>query len=181
MEEHVHLEGDQVELRPITLEDVSDTYIGWLNDPDVTKFNSHGAALYTREKAIEYVAKVSASDEYRVFAIRARDTGAHIGNISLQRINQIDRSAEFAILVGDKTYWGKGVAKEASRLILRYGFEQLGLSRIYCGTSRANEPMQRLALALGFKEEGVRKDAMQKNGVLVDVIDYELLAADFTG
>ncbi len=181
MTESERLEGEQIELRSITLEDVSDTYIGWLNDPEVTKFNSHGAVLYTREKAIEYVSMVSASDEYRVFTIRARDSGAHIGNISLQKINRASRSAEFAILVGDKAYWGKGVAKEASRLIVRYGFEQLGLHRIYCGTSAANEPMQRLALALGFKEEGVRKEAMYKNGAFVDVIEYGLLQTDFIG
>lgn len=179
MEEHGPLLSDRLELRPITLEDVSDTYIGWLNDPEVTKFNSHGEVEYTREKAIQYVSMVSASDEYRVFTIRTRGTGLHIGNISLQQMSRTHQSAEFAILLGDKTYWGKGVAKEASLLILRYGFEVLELHRIYCGTSIANEPMQKLAASLGFTEEGVRKEAMYKNGAFVDIIEFGLLRKDF--
>lgn len=178
MGQSVQLEGEQIVLRSITLEDVSDTYIGWLNDPEVTRYNSHGDTLYTREAAISYVTKVIGSDEYRVFTIRAKDSGTHIGNIALQQISAKNKNAEYAILLGDREYWGKGVAKEASRLILRYGFEQLDLHRIYCGTSSANEPMQRLALALGFKQEGLRKEAMYKNGAFVDVVEYGLLRTD---
>jgi len=173
------IEGHVIDLRPLLLDDVNDTYIDWLNDAEVCRYNSHHVYPYTRELAIEYVNRIRTQEKDLVLAIIAKDSGAHIGNIALQNIHPRDRSAEYAILIGDKEYWGKGVAKEASMLILKHGFEQLNLHRIYCGTSAENIPMQKLAATLGFKEEGRRRDAMYKNGSFVDVIEYGLLKKDF--
>lgn len=168
-----------VDLRPLSLEDVNETYINWLNDAEVCEFNSHHAYPYTRELAIEYVTGVRSQKRDLVLAIIAKDSGKHIGNISLQNIHPTNQSAEYAIILGDKEYWGKGIAKEASHLILKHGFEELNLHRIYCGTSVKNIPMQKLADSLGFAQEGIRKDAMFKNGEFVDVIEYGLLRSNY--
>ncbi len=172
------IEGTAVTLRPLSLEDVNDAYVGWLNDAEVCQFNSHHVYPYTRELAIAYVTKIRSEKRDLVLAIIARGSGEHIGNISLQNIHPLNRSAEYAIIIGDKEYWGKGIAKEASHLILKHGFEQLNMHRIYCGTSTENMPMQKLAAALGFKQEGIRREAMYKNGSFVDVIEYGLLKKD---
>ncbi len=172
------MQGITVALRPLSLEDVTDTYINWLNDAEVCKFNSHHAYPYTSELAIEYVTRVRSQKNDLVLAIVTKG-GKHIGNISLQNINPRNQSAEYAIILGDKEYWGKGIAKEASQLILKHGFEELNLHRIYCGTSVKNIPMQKLAGSLGFVQEGVRKDAMFKNGEFADVIEYGLLRKNF--
>ena len=91
----------------------------------------------------------------------------------------MNRSAEFAIILGDKEYWGKGIGKEASSLIVKHGFEQMNLHRIYCGTSEENIAMQKLAASLGFKEEGRSRQEMFKNGSFKDVIRYGLLSDEF--
>jgi len=179
MSEKLLLQGAKVNLRPFIREDISDAYIGWFNDPEVTRFNSHGEVLYTREKAEEYIRKIHANKEYLVLAVIAKDSGRHIGNISLQNIHAVNRGAEYAIMIGDKNYWGKGIAKEASRLIIEYGFGALNLHRIYCGTPVLNVPMRRLAESLGFREEGTRREAMYKNGKFLDVVEYGMLIEDF--
>ena len=175
MEMKPFLQGHAVDLRPLSLADVSQTYVNWLNDSDVCKYNSHHVFPYTLELAKQYVQDVQTSRRDLVLAIIAKASGAHIGNISLQKINTVDQNAEYAIILGDKNYWGKGIAKEASQMIIRHGFDALNLHRIYCGTSAANMPMQKLAAALGFSEEGRRKEAMFKNGAFVDMIEYGLL------
>ncbi|MEA1919712.1 MAG: GNAT family protein, partial [Campylobacterota bacterium] len=58
-------------------------------------------------------------------------------------------------------------------------FNELKLQRIYCGTSAHNIPMQKLALKLGMKQEGIKKDAMLKNSQFVDIIEYALLKRDY--
>ena len=174
------LEGDRVRLQKLSAEDVNERYVSWLNDSEVCRYNSHGDTLYTLEMAREYVKRVSSSPAYEVFAIFAKDSGKHVGNISLQNIHAINRSAEYAILLGDKDYWGKGIAHEASELIVKYGFEELHLHRVWCGTSIENEPMKKLAARLHFKEEGLRRQAMCKNGRFVDVVEYGLLRDEYT-
>lgn len=173
------MEGIAVELRPLALDDVTPIYVNWLNDEEVCKYNSHHVFPYTIELAMEYVKHVRSQKSDLVLAIVAKDSGMHIGNISLQNIHPVYRNAEYAIILGDKNYWGKGIAKEASKMIIQHGFSALNLHRIYCGTSAENMPMQKLALALGFKEEGRRKDAMFKNGAFVDMIEYGLLRENF--
>ena len=170
--------GEQIYLRSIEAPDITPTYQGWFNDGEVCKFNDHHRFPMHPEQMREYYEQVIQSKQNLVLAIIAKEGDAHIGNISLQSIDIINRSAEFAIIVGNKEWWGKGVAREAGKLILDHGITQLNLHRIYCGTSAANAAMQELALALGFQEEGRSRDALFKDGRYHDTILYGLLASD---
>ncbi len=170
------LTSSSIYLRPLHIDDAKGDYPSWLNDKEVCRYNSHGDTLYTKEMALSYIKSVQDNPACRVFAICDAKSDKHIGNISLQAISEKNHSAEFAILLGDKNFWGKGVAKEASKLLLEFGFQALKLHRIYCGTSEANEPMQRLAIALGMQLEGRRKEALFKNGRFYDVLEYGILA-----
>ncbi len=171
----MNLETKRISLRPLAFKDTDGNYPNWLNNKEVTKYNSHGDTCYTKEMAIEYVKSVTDKDIIKVFAIILKESNQHIGNISLQNIDIKNRSAEFAILIGEIQTYSKGIGFEASTLILRYGFEELNLHRIYCGTSRENIPMQKLALKLSMHQEGIKREAMLKNSQFVDIIEYALL------
>jgi len=173
------LTGERVSLRPLQLSDAEGNYVNWLNDKEVCKYNSHGSVLYTKEMAIEYINSVTNSEINLVLAVILKENNTHIGNISLQCISSKNQNAEFAILIGEKECWGKGLSKEAALILIRHGFEALNLHRIYCGTSEYNTGMQKLALSLGMKQEGVRVEAMFKNGEFVDIIEYGILREDF--
>lgn len=179
MEAKPFLSADTLTLRPLQIEDLRGAYVSWLNDPEVCEHNSHHVFPYSLAEAKHYIESVSRDEHNLVLAIVANDTGKHIGNISLQKIDTVSRSAEYAILVGDRDYWGKGIATEASKLLLTHGFNTLNLHRIYCGTSTSNIAMQKLADRLGFKEEGRRREAHYKNGSYDDIIEYGLLADEF--
>jgi RimJ/RimL family protein N-acetyltransferase len=169
------LQGNQIYLRLLELSDADGNYPNWLNDPDVCRYNSHGEALYTREMAKAYITSISNNPSIQVFAICEIQNNQHIGNISLQQISAKNRSAEFAILIGEPSVYGKGIGYEAGKLVLNHAFNTLKLHRIYCGTHSENIAMQHLALALGMEQEGIRRDAIFKNGQFTDIIEYGLL------
>jgi [ribosomal protein S5]-alanine N-acetyltransferase len=169
------LEGSLLYLRFLKIEDANGNYPNWLNDDEVCLYNSHGDILYTKDMAIEYIKSVTNNSTCKVFAICDKQSDKHIGNISLQSISKKNQSAEFAILMGEKMFWGKGFAKEAGLLLIKHGFEDLNLHRIFCGTSSKNIPMQKLAKKLNFIQEGISKDALLKNGHFVDLLHYGLI------
>jgi RimJ/RimL family protein N-acetyltransferase len=84
-----------------------------------------------------------------------------------------------SIVLGDKDYWGKGYAKEAMQLLLEHGFFQMNLHRICCGTAADNVTMQNLAISVGMKKEGRRREAAFKTGSYVDIIEYGLLKREY--
>ena len=81
------IEGKTVDLRPLTLDDVNDTYISWLNDAEVCAYNSHHVYPYTRELAIEYVTSVRSQKNDLVLAIiekaAVRTSGILLSRISI--------------------------------------------------------------------------------------------------
>jgi RimJ/RimL family protein N-acetyltransferase len=176
---HPFLVGTVVYLRALEKEDLTGSYFQWFNDQEVCRFNSHGRAPNNMNKMESYLQRAYNDPSLAVFAIAYRENDAHVGNICLQGINLVDRSAEYAIVLGEKDYWGKGVAKEASDLILQHGFMTLNLHRIYCGTSEENTGMQKLAGYMGMKDEGRRRQALFKNGRYVDVMEYGLLSEEW--
>ena len=173
------IKGEQVYLRPLTEEDVNGPYLQWFNDPEVSAANGHHYRPFTRDEAIEYVKRSATARDEIVMAIAASDDHRHVGNVTLKRIDPIGRSAEFAIVIGDRTMWGRGVGKEVGRLVLDHAFGELNLQRVYCGTFETNIAMQRLAEHLGMREEGRRRRAAYKGDRYVDVIEYGVLREEY--
>lgn len=176
---HPFIVGNILYLRALEKEDLSGNYFQWFNDQQVCRYNSHGIAPNNMDMMETYIKRSYSDSSLAVFAICHMKGDVHVGNISLQSINFIDRSAEYAIVIGEKEYWGKGVAKEASMLILEYGFMTLNLHRIYCGTSEKNIAMQRVISYMGMKEEGRRRQALFKNGDYVDILEYGILRDEY--
>ncbi len=171
--------GTQIYLSPLTVEDVTEKYISWLNDNEVYRDNSHATFPNTREKTMAYVESVSRTNKEIVLAIRWKKNNVHIGNIALQRINWVSRSAELAIIVGDKKYWNKGIGTEAYMLMLGYAFDRLNLNRISSGQTLQNIGMINVCKKCGMKEEGVARESMFKEGKYIDTVTYSILRREY--
>ena len=169
----VFLKGKKLFLRGLSEQDLDGNYVSWLNDAETCQYNNHHRFPYNETLAKNYIQSIDKNN--LVLAICVNKTGVHIGNISLQKIDWISRNAEYAILLGDKNFQGKGYAHEASKLIIEHGFNELNLARIYCGTSAENIGMQNLALKLGMSQEGTRKKAIYKHGRYIDILEYGLI------
>ena len=139
----------QITIRPLQEEDAY-TSVNWRNDPDVFRYTGNTYAnIITIENELEWIRKViSNKNEYRC-AILA--DGKYVGNIYLTDINE--ESAIYHIFIGDKNYWNKGVAKQASVLILKYAVEVLQLSFVKLSVRIENVAAVQLYKKLGFVEE----------------------------
>jgi len=175
----VFLQGKRIHLRALEPQDLTDRYLQWLNDETTCMGNGHAIFPNTRRKMHDYFKATRHSRSDIVFAIIAGRGERHIGNVSLQEIDWVSRNAAFAILVGDRKWWGKGAGIEAGKLVLAYAFDRLNLHRVHCGTFENNIAMQKLAARLHMKKEGVRREAAFKMGKYLDIVEYGVLNKEF--
>jgi RimJ/RimL family protein N-acetyltransferase len=164
---------DEYYVRVLKEKDLDGAYPGWFEDQEVCKYNSHGKFFKTREYFQSFYEGLNM--EYQIVWAICHISDGHIGNISLQSISFTNRNAEFAILIGDKRHWGKGVSRKAGKRLIEHGFNKLNLERIYCGTAASNEGMKKLAVDLGMVQEGCRRAHFFLDGNWVDLIEYGLL------
>ena len=99
-----------ITLRPLTLDDVTETYVGWLQDPEVTRYLMAGRTPQTARTVRAFVETLLLSAA-QPFAILL--DGRHVGNTQLQQISGVDGTAEVGILLGDRTCWGQGIGQAA--------------------------------------------------------------------
>lgn len=173
------LEGKKIYLSPLSLQDITDKYIGWLNNKEVCRENSHGVFPNTKAKTIAYVKGLENSKSEMAFAIRWKKNDAHVGNAAINRIDPVNRSADLAIMIGDKKYWGKGIGSEVYALLLDHGFNALNLNRISSGQTVTNKGMIKVCEKMGMKKEGILREALYKEGRYVDAVIFSILKKDF--
>ncbi len=164
-------------VRPLNESDLDGPYPTWFEDQEVCRFNGHGKFFQNRQSIRDFVLTAN-SEKQVVWAMCHVDDG-HIGNISLQNISFVNRTAEFAILLGDRRHWGKGVGQLAGMVLLKHGFQKLNLERIYCGTADTNVGMKKLAITLGMIHEGTRRSHLFLEGERVDIVEYGVLRPEF--
>ena len=163
---HCVLEGKVVFLRYIQLGDVNDVYLSWLNDDKVMKGIVSSGYDLTNLKS--YVKDKIANKNTHFFAIITKSNNLHIGNIKLDFHDSKSNLSELGILIGNKNYWGKGIAKEACNLVVDFGFRKLNLRKIFLAVFENNIPAIKLYKSLGFKTEGKLIKHVSVDGVLYD-------------
>lgn len=111
------------------------------------------------------------------FAIVLREKNELCGACGLI-INARDANAELGYWIG-APYWGRGYATEAAREIVRYGFEDLWLHRVYAAHFGGNPASGRVLQKLGMTYEGTRREHHRKWGGYEDRVEYGLLAREW--
>jgi diamine N-acetyltransferase len=172
--------GKRVRLRAIERDDLP-KFVQWLNDPEVIR----GLALHTpmsmdQEQSWFDAMRSHPADEQPLgIEIHSGEGWVHIGNLSLNKINWVDREAEVGIVIGDKRYWSQGYGREAMILLLRYGFYTLGLNRIFLRVYATNPRAIRSYEKAGFINEGKMRQAHYQDGQYVDVLLMSALHSEW--
>jgi ribosomal-protein-alanine N-acetyltransferase len=134
---------------------------------------------YTKKNAEEFIAQCNREDPKTTFAIEF--SGEFSGVIGLVLQQDIYRmSAEIGYWIGEP-FWNKGIASEAVKLMIHYGFKTLGLVRIHTGVFDYNKASQRVLEKCGFIKEGVFRNSVLKNGVICDEYRYAVLNNRLSG
>jgi len=170
---------DRVRLRELRAEDLQPLSCWW-NDP-ATMVHQTNLVLPQPMKGLYRVWQVWSQNRPT-----SRDAGFSIelvggpliGHATLYGGNTPARAAEFAIILGPD-FRGQGLGAQATALMLRHGFHQLGLNRIHLGVYEYNQRAQRTYTRLGFRPEGRQRAAVFHNGRFHDRILMGLLASEY--
>ena len=142
-------------LKPLSLEHLSQEYVDWLNDEEVYRYLETGGN-YTIEMLKHYLKDVEKKDIY-FWAIHLKNNNLHIGNIKIDPVNFKHGLAEYGIMMGRRSEWGKGYAKEASNKVINFCFQKLHIRKITLGVVADNAVAVALYKKMGFVIEGVYK------------------------
>ena len=122
-------------------------------DPEVMRY--FPATLSSEESAalLQRIIEHQRINEYSLFALHLKESDAFVGWCGLMRV---PFSAHFtpAVEIGwrlNKIFWGKGLAPEAAKSVLRFGFLELGLSEIVSFTAELNQPSIRVMQKIWMK------------------------------
>jgi ribosomal-protein-alanine N-acetyltransferase len=174
---NIDLESERLVYKRLSLNHLSNDYLGWLNNPRVNLYlESRGN--YTMEMLKAYIEQ-QYEDEIYFWGIHLKDSNKHIGNIKIDPINEETHSGEYGILMGDFTNWGKGFAKEASIKIIDYCFKEIKLSKITLGVVEDNIAAVKLYEKIGFITEEVKVDVGIYNGKISNSLRMSLDVKNF--
>lgn len=169
------LTTERLQLRRTLLTDAPDVLL-FRGDAYVQRFNG---PVY--EEAAEAEALIhELHDEYFkrsgiCWGITLKDEGKVIGLFGFHHWSKHHRRAEVGYDM-NRAYWGQGIATEALRAMLRFGFSQMNLNRIYAGTIADNHESVRLLERLGFVREGTKRGlSWEDDGTFHDGAIYSML------
>jgi RimJ/RimL family protein N-acetyltransferase len=174
---HQRLIGEKCYLSPVSAED-AEKFTKWLNDAEVLQTVAIADRIWSLEKERAYLANAVDAAE-PMFAIVDRQSDKLIGSCGLFDIHPIDRTCECGILIGDRSFWGRGYGEEALRLLLDYGFGILNMSNIMLKVYDYNQRAVHCYEKIGFHPIGVRRNAHVYCGKSYGVLYMEILADEF--
>jgi RimJ/RimL family protein N-acetyltransferase len=111
-------------------------------------------------------------------AVVDKESGACVGEAVLNQWDPGNESCNFRIFIGPKGR-DRGLGTEATRLIVGYGFERLGLHRISLEVYAFNPRARRAYEKAGFRAEGVLRESLRYNGEWIDATVMSILAPEW--
>lgn len=140
------------------------TSIVWRNDDQI--WNMLGGTKYFVSEAYEkkWIEDTIFNSKDIRLAVCLKDDDKYIGNVYITNIDMLNRTGTSHVLIGEKSCWGKGYAGEALRLLLDYAFNERGLHRITALVLESNTQSVKMFTKLGYKQEGILRQSIYKNG-----------------
>lgn len=148
----------------------------WFEDLEVTRFVLlRNPPSPEAEK--DFLEKVAKDPDHVFWAVEHR--GRLVGGTSIAQIDWKQGFGTTGTIIGDKSVWGKGIAKELMQLRAAYAFTQLPLRKLKSGYLEGNEASARAQHAAGYKDVGRWHRDRYVDGKWVDHVLTELLREDW--
>ena len=172
------LEGKGILLRPLEKLDLADLN-EWRNDYSIFKNLGGGfQPLSIDQQALWMDNMIDLTSNNKRFMITKNNNS--IGVVGLYNINYINRNCEFGIYIGNKSYHGKGIGKEATLLMINYAFQNLNMRKVKLLVNDDNFA-HKMYEKLGFRNVGFYENERYVNGKYLNVYIMELLYEQFKG
>ncbi|MBI6873595.1 UDP-4-amino-4,6-dideoxy-N-acetyl-beta-L-altrosamine N-acetyltransferase [Clostridium aciditolerans] len=149
------LDNEKIYLREISFSD-TDNIIKWRNSLYVKQNFIYQKDL-TREEHESWIKTKVKCGKVKQFIIIEKGNNNPIGSVYLRDIDYNNSKAEFGIFIGEKTALNKGYGTIATNMITKYGFNQLGLNKIFLRVFENNVHAIRSYEKSNFIQEGLFK------------------------
>lgn len=150
----------KVHIRPITLDDVTEEYVSWLQDPEVNRYLETRHTPQTLETVRDYVRGMIKSKDSWLFAIVNQDE-LHLGNIKIGPRHPRHNTADISYFIGNKGMWNQGCASQAIRLATEHAFTKLDIHRLQAGFYWSNIGSRKALINNGYFCDGSRHNELK--------------------
>lgn len=173
MTSETRIKTERFYLRDLTESDASSRYLSWLQDSESSQY-----ILHTQEdiKTLQqYINDNFIANDVLFLGVFCGKTHQHIGNIKYDHIGSLDQQhqspyAVMGILIGEKSWRGKGVAQEIIPATLTYLKTALQIERVYLGVTQANEIAINAYKKIGFVEEKSPPFVLDAKGIAMSIV-----------
>lgn len=173
------LETDRLLLRGMRVSDAADMY-AYSRRPSVTEYltwDPHTSVEETRDY-LTYVGQRYRTGDFHDWSMICKEDGHMIGTCGFTSFNCLADSAEIGYVL-NPAYQGQGLATEAVRRVLKFGFEELSLHRIEAHFIQGNDASLRLMERVGMTFEGYARESMKIKGRFRTIGTCAILRGEF--
>ncbi|EOV7450969.1 GNAT family N-acetyltransferase [Vibrio vulnificus] len=177
----MQLELDGYYLRSLSVED-GEVFYNWSCDREVTLYSLSSYAYPQSTSDIEkWLLSINSSTKNVSFGICDKENDQLIGYAGISGISSLNRSGEYFVLIGEKSYWGKGVGTSVTKVVTDYAIRTLGLHRVQLTASSLNDGAIKAYENAGYQHEGVMRQSGFRNGEFVDKVLMSVLSTEWAG
>lgn len=168
-----------INLRLLKIEDTDEYWEAGFKNPDKDMFYYTGTTNYpTKEEIKTFVEKSIVNDERRHFIIWSKGNGI-LGEVVLMDIDDEYKSCSFRIAIFNKENFNKGIGYKATKEALKVAFNEMNLHRVELEVFDYNPRAKAMYEKVGFKEEGIKRDALYIKNDFHNVYIMSILKKEF--
>jgi ribosomal-protein-alanine N-acetyltransferase len=174
------LKTSRLRLRGMRASDAIDMF-EYASKPEVTEFllwSAHKSRAYT-EEYLKYIENRYAVGDFFDWAVIDLASEKMIGTCGFTSIDTIHNVGEIGYVL-NPAYHRKGIACEAAREVMKFGFSELSLHRIEARFMKGNDASRSVMEKLGMTFEGFSRDAMLVKGEYKTIGVYSILSSEFS-
>ena len=170
---------ERLVLREILPTDALDVLV-FRGDPVVQKYDD--PPIHTEQEALDFIEEIRlerVAQKSQSWGIAFKENNRLIGAVGFWYWDHYHRRAELGYGIAT-AYWGKGIAQEAVKTVVRHGFEDMGLHRIYSRTLVVNERSVRMLERLQFVREGTQRGySLEEDGKFYNSALFGIVRTDW--
>jgi ribosomal-protein-alanine N-acetyltransferase len=174
------IETERLILRKFKISDDEAMLKYWIADEKIQSLYSE--PVYTTKAEVDellekYINSYQKNDYYR-WAIIEKNSGECIGQIAYFLVDSKNNFAEIEYCIGSD-FQCKGYATEATKAVIKYGFNKINLHKVQICTKAINKPSKRVIEKCGFTYEGTLRDYFYIDGEYVGRLYFSMLKSEF--
>jgi ribosomal-protein-alanine N-acetyltransferase len=174
------IETERLILRKFEYTDDENMIKYWISDPEIQSLYAEpvcSTKKEVKELLDKYISSYEKSDYYR-WAIILKETDECIGQIAYFLVDNNNNFAEIEYCIGS-LFQRKGLATEATKAVIKYGFDKMNLHKVQISHKSINIPSRKVIEKCGFVYEGTLRDFFYQDGKYIDRLYYSILKDEF--